>query len=42
MKYYKDEVIPLERHKIRSIVDTLSVMYNLLSEEEYIALFMKN
>jgi len=35
LKYYRDEQLPLERHKIRSFVDSIAVQYNLISEEEY-------
>jgi len=35
IQYYRDEVLPLERHKIRSFVDSIGMKYRLISEEEY-------
>lgn len=35
VNYYIDNEIPLERHKIRSIVDSISVMQRLLSYDDY-------
>ena len=35
LKYYRDEQLPLERHKIRSFVDSIAVQHSLISEDEY-------
>jgi len=35
LQYYKDEVIPMERLKMRAIIDTLCVRYNLITEDEW-------
>lgn len=35
LKYYREEQLPVERHKIRSFVDSIALGHGLLSEEEY-------
>lgn len=35
LKYYREESIPVERHKIRSMVDTVALTAGLLTEDEY-------
>lgn len=35
MQYYKDEVLPMERNKMRGIIDTLCIRYHLITEDEW-------
>lgn len=35
LQYYKDEVIPMERLKMRSNIDTLCILRGLITEEEW-------
>lgn len=35
LKYYKQEMLPVERHKIRSMVDSIALHTGLMTEDEY-------